>query len=97
MYVYACIVYVLGKFPCDQSECKSSFTTYLNYVVHLEADHGIGARGSKTEEDARQEFWSGLPFPSPEDLPNPGIKATSPASPVLAGRFFTTEPPKPRE
>ncbi|XP_059886235.1 zinc finger protein 292 isoform X1 [Delphinus delphis] len=41
----------VGKFPCDQSECKSSFTTYLNYVVHLEADHGIGARGSKTEED----------------------------------------------
>nr|XP_026266567.1 zinc finger protein 292 isoform X2 [Urocitellus parryii] len=41
----------VGKFPCDQLECKSSFTTYLNYVVHLEADHGIGSRTSKTEED----------------------------------------------
>ncbi|KAG8524479.1 Zinc finger protein 292, partial [Galemys pyrenaicus] len=41
----------VGKFPCDQLECKSSFTTYLNYVVHLEADHGIGLRGNKTEED----------------------------------------------
>ncbi|XP_008261401.2 zinc finger protein 292 isoform X1 [Oryctolagus cuniculus] len=41
----------VGKFPCDQLECKSSFTTYLNYVVHLEADHGIGIRTSKTEED----------------------------------------------
>nr|XP_031536101.1 zinc finger protein 292 isoform X3 [Vicugna pacos] len=41
----------VGKFPCDQSECKSSFTTYLNYVVHLEADHGIGVKGNKTEED----------------------------------------------
>ncbi|XP_036103925.1 zinc finger protein 292 isoform X1 [Molossus molossus] len=41
----------VGKFPCDQLECKSSFTTYLNYVVHLETDHGIGIRGSKTEED----------------------------------------------
>ncbi|XP_077018489.1 zinc finger protein 292 isoform X5 [Tamandua tetradactyla] len=41
----------VGKFPCDQLECKSSFTTYLNYVVHLEADHGIGLRTSKTEED----------------------------------------------
>ncbi|KAM6181383.1 zinc finger protein 292 [Erethizon dorsatum] len=41
----------VGKFPCDQLECKSSFTTYLNYVVHLEADHGIGARASKTEDD----------------------------------------------
>ena len=38
----------------------------------------------------RQEYWSGLSFPSPGDLPNPGIK---PKSPVLAGQFFTTEPP----
>ncbi|XP_037700800.1 zinc finger protein 292 isoform X2 [Choloepus didactylus] len=41
----------VGKFPCDQLECKSSFTTYLNYVVHLEADHGIGLRASKAEDD----------------------------------------------
>ena len=39
---------------------------------------------------SRQEYWSGLPFPSPEDLPNPGIKLMSPA---LAGGFFTTESP----
>ena len=38
----------------------------------------------------RQEYWIGLPFPSPGDLPDPGIEPTSPA---LAGRFFTTEPP----
>ena len=38
----------------------------------------------------RQEYWSGLPFPPPGDLPSPGIE---PASAALAGRFFTTEPP----
>ena len=38
----------------------------------------------------RQESWSGLPFPSPGDLPNQGIEPTSPA---LAGRFFTAETP----
>ena len=38
----------------------------------------------------RQECWSGLPFPFPEDLPDPGIEPESPAS---AGRFFTIEPP----
>ena len=38
----------------------------------------------------RQEYWSGLPFPSPGNLPNPGIK---PASPALASGFFSTEPP----
>ena len=38
----------------------------------------------------RQDYWSGLPFPSPADLPDLGIK---PVSPALAGRFFTAEPP----
>ena len=37
-----------------------------------------------------QEYWSGLPFPPPGDLPDPGIKPTSPVSPALAGRFVTT-------
>ena len=38
----------------------------------------------------KQEYWSGLSFPSPQDLPDPGIK---PLSPALAGGFFTTEQP----
>ena len=42
----------------------------------------------------RQEYWSGLPFPPPDDLPDPGIKPTSPASLSLTGTFFTTEPPR---
>ena len=39
---------------------------------------------------SRQEYWSGLPFPSPGDLPNPGIEPPSLMSPVLTGMFFTT-------
>ena len=39
----------------------------------------------------RQEYWSGLPLPSPSNLPSPGIELVSPA---LAGRLFTTEPQK---
>ena len=39
---------------------------------------------------SRQEYWSGLPFPPPGDLHDPGIKLASPASPALVGRFFTT-------
>ena len=39
---------------------------------------------------SRQEYCSGLPFPSPGDLPNPGIKPKSTASPALEGGFFTT-------
>ena len=41
----------------------------------------------------RQEYWSGLPFPSPGDLPDPGIEPTSPVFPALVGDFFTTVPP----
>ena len=38
----------------------------------------------------KQKYWSGLPFPPPGDLPDPGIEA---APPALAGRFLTAEPP----
>ena len=39
---------------------------------------------------SRQEYWSGLPFPSPGDLPNPG---TEPGSPALEADALTSEPP----
>ena len=38
----------------------------------------------------RQEYWSGLPFPPPGNLPNPG---NEPVSPTLTSGSFTTEPP----
>ena len=52
----------------------------MDYIVH-QAPQSMGF--------PRQEYWSGLTFPSPGDLPNPGIK---PESPALVDRFFTTEP-----
>ena len=47
-------------------------------------------QASLSMEFSRLKCWSGLPFPSPEDSPDPEIK---PVSPALAGQFFTTEPP----
>ena len=44
-------------------------------------------------EFSRQEYWSGLPFPPPGDLPDPGTEPMSLASPALAGGFFTTVSP----
>ena len=41
---------------------------------------------------SRQEYWSGLPFPPPGTLPDPGFKSII-LSPALAGGFFTAEPP----
>ena len=37
---------------------------------------------------SRQEYWSGLPFPTPGGLPDPGTEPASPAPPVLAGGLF---------
>ena len=41
---------------------------------------------------SRQEYWSGLPFPPPGNLPHPGIEPLSPVAPALAAGFFTVEP-----
>ena len=48
-------------------------------------------------EFSGQEYWSGFPFPTPGDLPDPGIGPAHLASLALVGRLCTTEPPgKPR-
>ena len=59
--------------------------------IRLFATPGTGAlQALRPVGFPRQEYWSGLPFPPPGDLPNPGIE---PASPALVGGFFTTESP----
>ena len=49
----------------------------------------IACQAPLSMEFSRQEYWSGLPFPSPGDLPDPGLESTSP---TLVGGFFTTAP-----
>ena len=44
-------------------------------------------------EFSRQEYWSELPFPSPGDIPHPGIEPSSLAAPSLTGGILSTEPP----
>ena len=64
--------------------CVWSYLTLCNRMDH---------QASLFMEFSRQEYWSGLSFPTPGDLPQPGVKPTSFESPALAGRFFTTAPP----
>ena len=54
---------------------------------------GIACRAPLTMEYFKQEYWSGLPFPPPGDLPKLRIKHESPASLALVGRYFSTVPP----
>ena len=50
----------------------------------------VAYQAPPSTEFSRQEYWSGLPFPSPGDLPNPGIE---PGSPALEADALTSEPP----
>ena len=54
----------------------------------------VACQAPLSMEFSRQEYWSRLPFPTPGDLPDTGIKPTSPASPALPGGFFTAVPPR---
>ena len=69
-----------GKVKVKSLSCVQVFAT--PWMVAYQAPRSMGF--------SRQEYWSGLPFPSPGDLPNPGIV---PVPPTMAGRFFSTEPP----
>ena len=67
------------------SVAKSCPTLVTPWIVAYQAPLSMGF--------SRQEYWSGLPCPSPGDLPDPGMETVSPISPALAGKFFTTEQP----
>ena len=62
----------------------------LSHVQLFAPPMNCSPPGSLSREFSKQEYWSRLPSPTPGDLPNPKIKPTSPASPALAGWFFTT-------
>ena len=62
----------------------------LNHVWLFAAPWTVAHQAPLSMELSRQEYLNGLPFPSPRDLPNPGIEPVSLASDALAGGFFTT-------
>ena len=66
----------------------------LSHVRLLATLWTVACRAPLSMGFSRQEYWSGLPLPTPGDLPDPGIEPASLASPVFAGRFFTTAPSK---
>ena len=63
--------------------------------VRLFATASVAYQAPLSMEFSRQEYWSGLPFPSPGDLPDPGVE---PRSPTLQADALPSEPPgKPLE
>ena len=65
----------------------------LSCVWFFETPGTVACQAPLSMEFSRQEHWSELLFPTPGDLPNPRTKPRFLVPPVLAGRFFPTEPP----
>ena len=88
----------LQDLALSQSQClvilKSSGISLLSllfvFSCPVMSEWTIACQASLFMGFPREDYWSGVPFPSPGDLPDPEIE---PVSPALAGRFFTTEPP----
>ena len=70
-----------------------SIKCVVSYVQLFTTPWIVAQQASVSMEFSRQKYWSRLPFPPPGHLPDSRIELTSPAFPLLAGRFFTTEPP----
>ena len=65
----------------------------LSRVLPFVTPRTVVCQAPLSTEFRRQAYWSGLPFPIPGDLPDPGIKPVSPAASALAGMFLTTALP----
>ena len=93
-----------GSIYCVPGTILRSLLTYSSRLLLFSCTvvsdslrpHGLLAcQAPLSMEFSRQEYWTALPFPSPEDLPDPGIEPTSPALQTVScvtGGFFLTEP-----
>ena len=95
----------LGSIPCKESDMTEQLSTHTHNTL-LCALHAKSLQLRPTFCQpmdcsppallsmgfSRQEYWSGLPFPPAADLPNPGIKPTSPVSPALQADSLPAEP-----
>ena len=81
----------LGTIHWEPSDLLLFSRQSLSHLPLFATSWAAGLQAPLSMGFPRQEYWSGLPFPSPEDLPYPGIE---PVSPALAGGLFTTEPPE---
>ena len=72
------------------SLCAQSLSRVRRFVT----PGAVVCQAALSMEFSRQKYWSGLPFPTPGDLPDPGIESVSLVFPALASEFFTAEPPE---
>ena len=78
-YICVCVCVCVTMFPIQ----------VCAYVQLFSIPSTVALQSPLSMEFPRQEYWSGLLFPPPKDVPNPGME---PMYPALAGGFFTTVP-----
>ena len=79
--------------PCLSIFCVIVEVKSLSRVRLFSTSWTIAYKAPLSMESSRQEYWSGLLFPIPGDLPDPGIKSVSLVYPAFEGRLFTIVPP----
>ena len=79
---------------CDPMDCSLPGSSLSPYVQCSVIPWTVACQAPLSTGFPREEWWSGLQFTSPGNLPDSGTELKeSPASPALAGKFFTTLPP----
>ena len=81
-FIFQCALVYILKHSCFVCVCIQLFAT----------PQSVACQPPLSIEFSRQEYWNGLPFSPPGDLPDPGIEPVSPVSSALAGGSFTTKP-----
>ena len=80
--------------PSQYIKINNLFAAVFSCVQLFMTPWTLAHQAPLSVEFSGQEYWIELPFPSPGDLIDPGIKPASPESPVLTDGFFTTAPPE---
>ena len=91
----SCVLHctICKKLPPTSCLCVCVYASTLSCVQLFKTPWTIAYWAPLSMESSRQEYWGGLPYPTPGYLPDPGIEPASLVSPSLAGGFFATGPP----
>ena len=81
----------LGSFWLCWAHLACMRAQLLSHVCLFVIPWAVACQAPLSMGLSRQEYWSGLLFPPPGDLPNPGVEPVFLMAPALAGAFFTTE------
>ena len=93
VHLVKAMVFPVVMFGCESWTIKESEVKSVSYVQVFATPWTVLHQTPPSKEFSKQEYWSGLPFPSPEDLPDPVIKPRSPA--LLAHALPSESPGKP--